>query len=298
MKKIFLIIIFFSFIFILPKRYQAQTITSPPEVTIIPTIEQNQFNDFLFNLLQIIYDYKPKYRKDNPPPINKNNTKTSPTTTAPPTSNFFDNKTTLDIKNNDLNSQSFPSPITNNIEITPDVNGLVYYPQCKGPYDNYPLPQGGNICKAGCGPTTVAMILASYVNRNINPEIVVNMYKERNYTLGPSGSVYLDAEKILKEYQFRTHYVLKRDKSMGGITIEEVMKTYGTQIKNLQNAGWTFFVLADFKAGGHFFWVVKFDDNLNIWAYDPAYDINKSKPINHKSRYPFPKFRVIMAIIR
>jgi len=140
------------------------------------------------------------------------------------------------------------------------------------------------------------MILASYVDKKINPITVVDMYKKRNYYLGRDGSYYYDAEKILKEYQFRTHYVLKRDKSMGGITIEEVMKTYGTQIKNLQNAGWTFFALADFKAGGHFFWVLKFDDNLNTWAYDPAYNIPDPKPINHKVRHPYPKFRVIMAL--
>ena len=274
---IFLILIFYFLLFPLSKS-QAQTTTLLPKITITP-INNNAFDIFADLLKMIFTPYQP-YQED---------------------------KSTTNESN--LNDKSiYPSIITPSISInpsaslyvniTPDTNNLVYYPQCKGPYDNYPLPKGGTICSAGCGPTTVAMILASYVDKKINPITVVDMYKKRNYYLGRDGSYYYHAEEILKEYQFKINYVFKKNKKQA-ITINEVMKDYGNQIKNLQNQGWTFFSLADFKQengreAGHYFWVVKFDDNLNTWAYDPFYKITDPKPINHKSLDP--KFRVVMAL--
>jgi len=285
-KGIIIFNLFFYAIFFPVKKIQAQTITLSPKINIISpspknnnlseNISHNLLIDFMKTFLEIYY--KKKLNNNQNDHLNEAlHLPITPISVSPSTLN--------EVKREE--------------NFTPNINGLVYYPQCKGPYDNYSLPEGGTICEAGCGPTTVAMILASYVDRRINPMTVVNMYKEKKFKLGPNGSNFIDAEKILKEHQFKTRYVFARDKKIGGITINEVMKTYGNQVKNLQNEGWTFFSLADFKSGGHYFWVIKFDDNLNIFAYDPAYDIPKPKPINHKSRYPpYPKFRVIMAIIK
>jgi hypothetical protein len=87
------------------------------------------------------------------------------------------------------------------------------------------------------------------------------------------------------------------------------MTQFGEIIKNYQKSGWTFFALANFCnphpckdnpkvtcTCGHYFWIIKIDESLNIWAYDPAYDIKLPKPINHKVRYPFPKIRVLLAV--
>jgi len=182
----------------------------------------------------------------------------------------------------------------NDIKVTPDTSGYVYYSQCQGPYDNYPLPQGGTLCSAGCGPTTVAMILASFVDNNINPKTVVEIYKESGYYLGSQGSRYFDAKKIFDKYNLKTATIYANR----AITVAQLMNQYGLIIKNYQNSGWTFFTLANFCDGGcgHFFWTIKIDDGLNILAYDPAYDISLPKPINHKKRYPFPKIRVLIGV--
>ena len=77
------------------------------------------------------------------------------------------------------------------------------------------------------------------------------------------------------------------------------MTEFGEIVKNYQNYGWTFFALANFcKNGcGHYFWIIKIDENLNIWAYDPAYDVKLfPKPINHKVRKFSPRIRVLLAV--
>jgi hypothetical protein len=192
------------------------------------------------------------------------------------------------------------------IQVTPDVNNLIYYPQCDGPYDNYPLPQGGTLCQAGCGPTTVAMIVASYIDRTVNPKIIVEKYhqnyleaqnqdEKKYYYLGTAGSNYLGAINILKSYGIKTANIFANAQPK---TIDELMSQIEIIIKNYQAAGWTFFALANFCNEGcrHYFWITKIDDNLDTWAYDPYYGRNLSKPYNEKTHYPFPKYQLIIGV--
>mgnify|MGYP000411161285 CR=1 FL=1 len=176
-----------------------------------------------------------------------------------------------------------------------NLNDLVYYPQCQGPYDSYPLPQGGTLCQAGCGPTTVAMITASLINRSINPGTIVEQYKQNGYYLGYNGSRYRDAEKILKSYNLKIAYIFADNRLK---TIDQLMNQFGQIIRNYQNSGWTFFALADFcdNGCGHFFWIIKINEDLNTLAYDPYYGRLSTPPYNQKSRYPFPKYRVIFGV--
>jgi len=273
-KKILIFfVLFFSFLFFPLSKNQAQTITPSPKLTITPLANNNTGFEILVDLLKIMFGLG---GNENTLPPNQKN-QVNPSDSPLNISNFPDIKVTTDIK------------------VTPDVNGLIYYPQCKGPYDNYPLPQGGTLCKAGCGPTTVAMILASYVDKNINPPLVVQEYRKNGYYLGPDGSYYSDAKKILKSYNLKIAPIFE-DKQKR--TIDQIMTQFGEIVKNYQKSGWTFFALANFcKNGcGHYFWIIKIDESLNIWAYDPAYDIKLPKPINHKVRYPFPKIRVLLAV--
>jgi hypothetical protein len=57
----------------------------------------------------------------------------------------------------------------------------VYYAQCGGSYDSYPLPSGCTVCQAGCGPTTVSMITASYIDKNITPKTIIDFYKQKGF---------------------------------------------------------------------------------------------------------------------
>jgi hypothetical protein len=279
-KILIFFVLFFSFLFFPLSKNQAQTITSSPKLTITPLANNNTGFEILVDLLKIMLGLG---GDENASPSNQKNQ--------------------VNPSGSPLNISHFPD-----IKVTPDVNGLVYYPQCNGPYDNYPLPYGDTLCQAGCGPTTVAMILASYVDKNINPPLVVEEYRKNGYYLGQGGSYYFDAEKILKSHGLKVDplFIEKEHPQ----TINQLMNSFvGSAIKNYQNTGWTFFTLANFCdphpckdnpklicTCGHFFWIIKIDESLNIWAYDPAYDINLPKPINHKIRYPFPKIRVLFAV--
>lgn len=66
--------------------------------------------------------------------------------------------------------------------------GYVYYSQCSGPYDAVPLPNGCNVCQAGCGPTSVSMILASYIDSSLTPPKVIDMLDKKGVRMGCYGS--------------------------------------------------------------------------------------------------------------
>ena len=216
-------VLFFSFLFFPLSKNQAQTITPSHKLTITPLANNNTGFEILVDLLKIMLGNDQENNSTNN--NNSNNNSIYPSIITP--------SITINISN-------FP-----NIRVTPDINGLVYYPQCKGPYDKYPLPNGGTLCEAGCGPTTVAMILASYVDKKINPPLVVEEYRKKGYYLGPNGSYYFDAEKILKSHGLQVDPLLIEKKYPK--TIDQLMSSsVASVIKNYQNAGWTFFTLANF----------------------------------------------------
>lgn len=165
---------------------------------------------------------------------------------------------------------------------------LVYYPQCKGPYDNDPLPGGCNICAAGCGPTSVAMILSSYIDKKYTPPAVVALYKENGLTAGCQGTTIVDAQTILSQNGMKTTDILY----YGGSSTEEAIQ----DIKNYLNNGWTMFTLVKFNPKwGHFYWVTDVDENNNVWAYDPA-DGRRPVPLNENSLEPSPKYYLAIGV--
>ena len=167
MKKFLLIVnttvlLFLFSVFFTPTKIVAQT------PTVIPTITPG-FSDpltTLQELLEILYNF--------------GDLEPFPSTSPPPASPF---------PSISVNPSQPISPYLTPPSDPPPAppSGLVYYPQCSGPYDNYNLPSGCTLCQAGCGPTTVAMMLASYVNKNINPPAVVDFYKNKRYLLGCAG---------------------------------------------------------------------------------------------------------------
>lgn len=179
--------------------------------------------------------------------------------------------------------------------ITPIISGnYVYYSQCEPPsVGNYPLPDGCTICKAGCGPTTVAMILSSFIDLIYNPPKMVNIYKNKAYYAGCDGTSYSDAQKVLQSYGMKTTSSLFWYPS--GVKAEEVAQ----DMKNYIDGGWTVFALANFCDGGcgHFFWVVDVEQG-QIFAFDSYYGRNKPKPLNENTFYPLPKYRAAFAVKR
>ncbi|KKQ01584.1 MAG: hypothetical protein US11_C0006G0026 [Candidatus Roizmanbacteria bacterium GW2011_GWA2_36_23] len=189
---------------------------------------------------------------------------------------------------------------TSTITITPTITpnlpnenlgkGLTYYQQCESQYDKYPLPGGCNICKAGCGPTTVAMILSSFVDNRIDPPAVVDLYKQNNYVLACIGSKIIDAKSILEQQGMLTTDLLYYP----GPGNNEAVQDFKMYIKN----GWTMFALARFceEGCGHFFWIVDVDEKDNVWAYDPSYGRNQLPPFNENQYDPFPKYKFAFGV--
>lgn len=177
-------------------------------------------------------------------------------------------------------------PIDASVTPNPQSSNFTYFAQCNG-YGNLSLPSGCTLCKAGCGPTTVAMIAASYLGSNYDPKTIVDTYKSKGYLLGCEGSHYSDAKQVLQDLGFKTtdYLVFNREKS----------DTVVPELKKYFNSGWTFFTLASFCDDpkkdycGHFFWITDIDNQNNIWAYDPYYGRSEI-PYNENSRYPYPLY--------
>jgi len=176
-----------------------------------------------------------------------------------------------------------PSPVSSNIQ-----TNKIYFAQCNG-YGNISLPSGCNLCEAGCGPTTVAMIASSYLGSGYNPKQIVDFYEKNNYYLSCAGSRYSDAKTALEKMGLKTTSYMTYD--------QETSDTVYADFKKYIDAGWTIFTLASFcdNGCGHFFWVTDVK-NGNILAYDPYYGKNSTPPINENSRYPFPKYRVAFGV--
>ncbi len=175
----------------------------------------------------------------------------------------------------------------------PISSDFIYYSQCNGDYDNYPLPNGCNICKAGCGQTTVAMILSSYIDRQFTPSAVADSYKQNGFTAGCKGSTVGDAQQILQMNGLKTTDIIYYGDSSVGETTED--------LKSYLKAGWTMYMLAKFcpKGCGHFFWIVDIDKDNNIWTYDPGYgniDGKKIVPLNETTLNPAARYYVAFGV--
>lgn len=171
-------------------------------------------------------------------------------------------------------------------------NGYVYYSQCQGSYDDYPLAAGCNVCQAGCGPVTVSMILSSYIDQKYTPPEVVEIYKSNGWAACGTGLSY--AKSVLTSRGVKTSdYIVPY--SGYEYSVEEVRDDF----KSYLDSGWTIFVLAWFRpnqGGGHYFWVTGIDENGNVLAYDPYYGAGQSPPINENVRYPLPKYAAAFAV--
>jgi hypothetical protein len=192
------------------------------------------------------------------------------------------------IKSSNINSPTSLADIDNSTQNTNN-QSKVYYAQC-GDQGSLPLPDGCNLCQAGCGPTTAAMIASSYLGSGYDPKAIVNLYGSKNYLLGCGGSRTTDAYSLLNSLGLETTTNIFSFNS-------EKSDTVVSRLRKYLNDGWTFFTLAYFcEAGcGHFFWITDIDNQGNILAYDPAYG-RYQIPYNENSRYPYPLYKAAFGV--
>jgi len=186
-----------------------------------------------------------------------------------------------------------PQDQTSNVQ-NQTSNSLTYFAQCNG-YGDLLLPSGCNLCQAGCGPTTVAMIAASYLGSSYNPKTIVDTYRSNGYLLGCVGSRYSDAKQVLQNLGLKTTDYLMFNAEKSDTVVPDLRKYL--------NTGWTFFALTRFCDDpkkdycGHFFWITDIDNQGNIFAYDPYYG-RYEIPYNENSRYPYPLYRLAFGVKR
>lgn len=188
--------------------------------------------------------------------------------------------------NNNPSSTFQPQPPSSTLN--PLSSNFTYYYQC-GDLGGISLPSGCSLCQAGCGPTTVAMIAASYVDKNITPQTIVDLYKNRSYLLGCGGSRYTDAKTALENYGLKTTSYMVYNFE----TADQVVNDF----RNYIDSGWTLFTLVNLCQGGcgHFFWITDIDSQGNILAYDPFYG-STAIPYNENSRSPYPLYRLAFGV--
>ncbi len=211
--------------------------------------------------------------------------------------NTFINPGTMQQSSFDFTTSSatlFPSSILQqnlSSTINPLSSSFTYYPQCDGIFDNLPLPNGCTLCRAGCGPTTLAMILSSYVDKKFTPDVVVNLYKQNGYYAGCDGTKITDAMNIATQNGLKTTDLLVYDGRNNDNAIQD--------FKAYINSGWTIFTLARYCAAGcrHFFWITNVDSQNNVWAYDSFYGRKRlPPPFNENQYYPFPQYKFAFGV--
>ncbi|GIW63629.1 MAG: hypothetical protein KatS3mg091_431 [Patescibacteria group bacterium] len=195
--------------------------------------------------------------------------------------------------NNQQNPTANNDSTANNYANQNKTYNFVYYYQCSSEYGSTPLPQGCNLCKAGCGPTTVAMILSTFIDKKWTPPAVLELYKSsyangNRYAAVSCNGSYVDmAKTILSRFLYVGDYIFA---NKNGYNLDYVVNDMKSLIKN----GYYIFALANYSENpnsGHFFWIIDIDENNNVWAYDPYYSKNVYIPLNENKFSPYPKYR-------
>lgn len=169
-------------------------------------------------------------------------------------------------------------------------SSIIPYRQCD--YAHVPMYNGCNICKVGCGITSVSIALSNY-GINADPIAVENQYQLNGFYAGCDGTYLYDAKRILELYGLKTsNYIFA---SNTGYKIDLVAQDVRDKVKN----GWIVFALAKFCNNGcrHFFIITDIDSSNRVTSYDPYYEPDsRTQPINYQARYPFPIYEYAFGI--
>jgi hypothetical protein len=188
----------------------------------------------------------------------------------------------------------------------PPAQTLRYFNQCDSAYqsssfgtclkDGETLPL---LCAAGCVPTSVAGVIASYADPSYTPTNAASTLISR-VQLSCNGSGMENQKQLLSDFSSAIEF---RDITMssGGLAADASL------LKPFFDAGWTALARIGYKRveygdteRGHYIWITRIDLNNDIWAYDPYFvkpeimGPNAQAPINMNAllrrEYPYKGF--------
>jgi hypothetical protein len=201
-----------------------------------------------------------------------------------------------------------PTPTGTNSSGGQTSGKLQYYAQTDSQWATSKYPKGVcedadgrfravSISSAGCGPTTMSMVLATYGDKNgiktgyTPPETIAKLYpNELQSCLGTSLSTH---KALLQQNGFETLDLF--DIRPNTMTLAEAAKKFKPYLKS----GWQIWGNANYYLNGswpgHFFWVVDVDDSGRIWIMDPWKGDKVKGIIDQFTISPNPKYKAAFA---
>lgn len=188
----------------------------------------------------------------------------------------------------------------------------VYFSQYDSAWANHPFPfscpTGRNDLKtAGCGPTTISMILSTFGNNDskiIDPIQVVDRFYQ-NEDGECDGTSIEEAKGILQQQGYETADIFSfyyKDASGHWQANPQPLPVVVDDLRNMIKAGWNIFGHANYWSDyyhqwiGHYFWITDVDDDGNIWIMDSWKGQNARKPINQNLIAPQPLYKAAFAL--
>lgn len=201
---------------------------------------------------------------------------------------------------------SLPTPTTGVINPS-----YVYFSQYDSAWADHPFPlsctTGRNDLKtAGCGPTSISMILSTFGNndnRTIYPvESVDRFYQNEDGEC--DGTSIGEAQGILQQQGYETADIFSfyyQDGSGHWQANPQPISAVVDDLKNMIRGGWNIFGHANYwsdssqKWVGHYFWITDVDDTGNIWVMDSWKGQGVRGPIDQNLIIPQPLYKAAFA---
>lgn len=165
---------------------------------------------------------------------------------------------------------ALPSSITSEIDLSelkeypPGEANIIYYSQMDKRWAAENYGKYGSIGVDGCGPTSLAMVIASYKDPDITPVEVAKWSFENNYFVEGSGSKWNLIPAAARHYGFNVDSVSRDNPDK---VIEALSRGY--PVIAIMGRG-------HFTSSGHFIVLRGLDKNGNILVNDP-YSYSKTK---------------------
>lgn len=184
-----------------------------------------------------------------------------------------------------------------------DQNSAPSQPQTTGRYIMYrqsdyqnTLPHGCTMASAGCGPTTVANIVANLSDKTVTPLKVLEAYRQDGSYLGCDGSTMEGAEKALKNhFDLLTQVIIPE-----GSNPMRLDQAVPKLLPYIRTGSWIF-AGADFVGGGHYFTITQINmsqNSIELIGLETAYGNRNSIPFSYKymAKDGYPKIKKAMSV--
>lgn len=184
------------------------------------------------------------------------------------------------------------APTITPVPYTQPSGNYVYYSQKD--YKTTPYGAGCTIYDSGCGPTTLAMILSTYLGSNWTPPVVAStLLSSQSCQTYPSALITaLNQEGFNARWLFSTDPQIMTDAQK--TTIRNKIRNDRAIIVAGANLSWLdkYGVL---QSTGHYFWITDIDENGTIYVMDPWYGAGRSYPIAQQNINSYPvKYKYII----